>query len=297
MDGSGRTEWLRVTKSRPCPICQKSDWCLFHSSGDAAICPRVFDGCKKDLGDAGYLHVLRESRDGIRAPRSLPKRSVAPKDPDIPPPNWVEVCMRFDAGLLLHPAVECAAKLGVSQASLMRLGIGNTGKGAWTFPMRNGRMEIIGIRVRGDDGRKWAIPGSRNGLFIPDDFSDLADLWICEGPTDTAALTDLGYPAIGRPNCSAAVDMVCEFAPGRHEAVIVADNDDAGWVGAVKLANALWPILHNVKIISPPKLKDVRAWKQHGANRALIDGAVRNSIGFHPKSTYWQERMAECGIK
>lgn len=298
MDGSDRhSEWLRVTKSRPCPVCTKSDWCLVHSSGDAAICPRVFDGCKKDLGDAGYLHVLRDPKADLRIPRCLPKRSVAPLESDAPPPNWSEHCLRFEAMLLLHPVAECAARLGVSISSLQRIQIGNTGKGAWTFPMRDATGRTIGVRIRGDDGRKWAIPGSKNGLFIPDEFDSHSEMWVCEGPTDTAALLDLGYPAVGRPSCSAGVDLLRAFARGRPGAIIVADNDDAGWVGGVKLAAALWSVVHNVKIISPPNLKDVRAWKQAGANRAIIEGAVRNSIGFHPGSSYWKDQCHECGIE
>lgn len=267
-----------------------------HSTGDAAICPRVFDGCRKDLGEAGYLHVLRGNCSDLRIPRSLPRRSVAPQESNAPPPDWGELCLRFEANLLTHSVSECAARLCVSIASLQRLRIGNTGKGGWTFPMCDASGRTIGVRVRGDDGRKWAIPGSRNGLFIPDEFGDLSEVWICEGPTDTAALLDLGYEAVGRPSCSAGVELLTMFAQARPAAIIVADNDDAGWIGGVKLAARLWPIVRNVKIISPPKLKDVRAWKQAGANRAIIEAAVRNSIGFHPDSTFWKEQLHACGI-
>ena len=52
----------RVTKSEPCPICTKSDWCLYAEDGSAAICARTEQGSTKRCGDAGWLHILRDNR-------------------------------------------------------------------------------------------------------------------------------------------------------------------------------------------------------------------------------------------
>lgn len=57
-----RTDWLRVTRHRPCPICGRPDWCLFvgsPTSPEAVICARVESG--KRCGEAGWLHQLIEA--------------------------------------------------------------------------------------------------------------------------------------------------------------------------------------------------------------------------------------------
>jgi len=72
--------------------------------------------------------------------------------------------------------------------------------------MSNDFGKIIGIRRRLPNGRKISLTSSKTGLFIPADLSPEGLLLICEGPTDTAAALDLGFAAIGRPNCNSCVD-------------------------------------------------------------------------------------------
>jgi len=53
--------WQRVSRRRPCPVCDKPDWCLFAGPDDdpvAVICARIESA--KRCGDAGCLHVLRD---------------------------------------------------------------------------------------------------------------------------------------------------------------------------------------------------------------------------------------------
>ena len=50
--------WLRVSRSRRCPVCDHADWCLVSRDGTAAICPRVESS--KRIGDSGYLHRLKD---------------------------------------------------------------------------------------------------------------------------------------------------------------------------------------------------------------------------------------------
>ncbi len=137
--------------------------------------------------------------------------------------------------------------------------MGYDGK-AFTFPMRDEKCKIIGIRRRFGDGYKKAITGSQNGLFIPAGLSSDKPLFITEGPTDTASALDLGFDAVGRPNCDSKIEMTVRFARGR-KIVIICDNDLPGRDGAKKLAKEL--ILHcpEVKIICPPAgIKDLRQW-------------------------------------
>lgn len=140
--------------------------------------------------------------------------------------------------------------------------------------MSNDFGKIIGIRRRFPNGRKVSLTGSKTGLFIPADLSPEGLLLICEGPTDTAAALDLGFYAIGRPNCSSCVDMTTRFAKGR-KVVIIGDNDKPGRAGVEKLAGKLLLHCPSVKIIYPPNgTKDLRQWLQAG----LTSGQLQQII-------------------
>ncbi|MBE3119586.1 MAG: hypothetical protein IMZ50_12640 [Candidatus Atribacteria bacterium] len=59
----GKQNWVRATAGAPCPICGKSDWCLISAENvtdpKAVLCGRVSAGARKDLGNAGYLHIRK----------------------------------------------------------------------------------------------------------------------------------------------------------------------------------------------------------------------------------------------
>jgi DNA primase len=115
--------------------------------------------------------------------------------------------------------------------------------------------------MRGKDGRKWAIKGSKQGLFIPRGLDNRKVMFICEGPTDTAAMLDLGFNAVGRPSCMGATDLICELVAGHGAVAIMADRDGPGMDGAERLAHSLRSIVGRVFVMSPPEgYKDVRAW-------------------------------------
>lgn len=272
-------DWIRVSKKVPCPICGKDHWCLLHKSRGAAICPRIFDGCVKDLGDAGYLHILGTMPPDRKyeLPRNEPKVPARGIEP--PPPDWNKVVEEYRRGA--HGGVLLYAEniLGVSSKSLRRLELGIAGKSAWSFPMIEPGRGYIGVRIRKFDGKKWAHSGSRNGLFYPSELSGEGPLLVCEGPTDTAAALDLGFDAVGRPNCNGAVEMCLDAVRGRT-AVIFADRDGPGLDGAAKLAD--WIVRQSpskgCKVITAPRHKDLREWKRDGLTsgglRALIDAAA-----------------------
>lgn len=175
-----------------------------------------------------------------------------------------------------------AHELGVSICSLKRLEAGWK-DGHTTFPMRNGRERIIGIRLRGAKG-KWCVPGSRQGLFWPEGVYSGSDypLVICEGESDCAALLTMGFDAIGRPSCLGGVNHIIEFLKGRRrDVIIMADKDEPkerpggsvwrpGQEGALRLSKAIRPLVRNLKIINPPFHKDVRDWYNAGATRETI---------------------------
>jgi hypothetical protein len=185
---------------------------------------------------------------------------------------------------------ELSESLGVSQESLKRVEAGWLGRGNWTFPMRDGRENIIGLRVRGPRG-KYAVRGSRNGLFIPIGVTSRGKtlLLVCEGPTDCAALLDMGFDAIGRPSCTGGVEMIKTFLSfSRREVIVMADNDSPkkgpgclrfrpGQEGALSLAKAIKDDVRAVCVVKPPKFKDIREWYRAGATKADVMALVKNT--------------------
>src|SRR5262249_47457954 len=139
---------------------------------------------------------------------------------------------------------QLAVTLGLSSEALAALGTGwSEAHRAWSFPMADTAGNVLGIRLRGQDGRKFAVKGGREGLFIAPTLEiDPAILLVCEGPTDTAALLGLGFRSVvGRPSCTGGIKLLVEFVRGRapSEVVVVSDADEPGRRGAANLAAVL----------------------------------------------------------
>lgn len=278
--------YIRVTKRNPCPICKRPDWCLIARDGATAVCTRTISATPFGRGDAGYVHRLT---DPIVIAQPIRK----------PPPTKSYLAWNSDA--LLHEKyltpdqmAFCSKELSVTQHSLWRLCMGwSSAARAYTFPMSDGK-ECIGIRLRRPDGPKFAVTGSSNGLFIPRNLTGEGPLLIVEGPTDTAAMLDLSFDCIGRPSCSACVDMTVAYCEGR-DVVIVGDYDEQkkrpdgtvyypGQDGAEVLANALLGKARSVKLIYPPTgIKDSRAWKHAGATHNIVKAVIQSTAYFGKK--------------
>lgn len=256
--------WTRVSRQMPCPICQKPDWCTI---GEKFICcMRIDSGLACSNG--GWLHRFEETRI-----RPLPAR------PSVEPEYNVDIKSfwdRWSSENDLSKVLDESNNLGVSFNSLIVLGCAWVARhNAFAFPMHDDSGEIIGIRFRDASGKKWALKGSRNGLFIPTVEVEPV-LYICEGPTDTSAALSLGLYAIGRPSCSSCVDMVVNFISRNkiRKVIIVSDNDDPGINGAEVLSSRL-----NKPhcIVIPPK-KDIREFVSSGGTRAVMDCIVNSTL-------------------
>lgn len=261
------TGFKAVTKRNPCPVCSKPDWCLIHVVGDYAICPRTEAGAIRLWGEAGYLHQVANGNGhgGSLSPmaQAFPQQT-----------KWPELVRVFRGAATGELVARLAVSLGVTAVSLIALDIGLTAD-AWTFPMYGKPGMVCGIRYRAEDGRKWAVRGSRNGVFSPAKLHRDGPLLVCEGPTDTAAMLDLGYDAVGRASCLSNIEQMPTFAAGR-DVVVVADGDGVGLRGAAKMAAALKPHCPSVCVIRPPEgIKDARAWKIAGATRPDLDRAIQ----------------------
>ena len=273
---------LRVKRDNPCPVCGRPDWCLIAEDGTAAICSRISEGAVKNLPGAGYLHKLT---DDIRKTKYVPKRQ-----PPAPNVNWENLAAVYHYRFT-DPALT-SKMYGVSMASLDDLLIGwDTHKQAHTFPMKDGTGNIIGIRLRTLTGKKFSVPGSKNGLFWPTSVkADSTELFfIGEGATDTAALLDMGFPAIGRASCGTGYKYIKTMIEHHNrQVVIVADKDTAkytpegkvfypGYDGGLRLARSIKPFVRSVRMIKPPLKKDIRQWYQDGCTRAAVLALVHNA--------------------
>jgi len=191
------------------------------------------------------------------------------------PPGYF---LRMWAEWIERTRVECieahAVELGVSASALMSLGCAWAGQHrAWAFPMWSGE-EVCGIRLRAPSGRKWAVLGSRSGVFtVPEPEGDT--LIVCEGPTDTAAALTLGFSAIGRPSCRGQEEMIRSYIRSHRfrTVVIIADRDGPGQDGAIKLAEEIKMPCRIVK----PLGKDIRAWVSSGATAAHVQCVIENA--------------------
>ncbi len=269
------SDWKRVSRTNPCPVCERADWCLVSADGTTAICPRTESG--KRAGDAGYLHRLGEG------PRFLNTRRVV-----VPfiasAADLTALAVRYQEALALvsDRLAGFAASLGLSAEALAALRVGwCADRLAWSFPMTDPATgRVVGIRLRAPDGSKFAVKGGKDGLFVPTTpFTADAPLLVAEGPTDAAALLDFGFPnVVGRPSCTGGTEHLVALvrATKSTEVVIVADRDERGQNGAARLSNALAPHTPRVKTISPPHgIKDARAWKLAGATHLELDATIR----------------------
>ena len=271
-------DWHRVSKRRPCPVCERPDWCLFTGDPDAptaAICARVES--PKRCGEAGWFHRLRD--DPLRLPTRTRRVAVPTKAPtEKPILDFGAFAWQCHLGMIPDALRRFAEELGVSARNLRRLLVGwSLSHRAWSFPMSDAAGSIVGIRLRLPGGRKLAIKGGREGLFLPSDLPDGGRLLVCEGATDTAALLDLGFAAVGRPSCTGGTRHLVELLRTRRpaEVIVVADSDAPGRAGAQRLAAALVAYCAVVKVIIPPNgTKDAREWKQAGATAADVAAAI-----------------------
>jgi hypothetical protein len=274
--------WQRVSRSNPCPICGKPDWCTVSTNGEVALCQRVES--VRQCGEAGWLHRLQDrpwypTHRIVRAVTRLPASS--------PGHDLERLAAQYQAAVDAGESFQLARSLGLSVEALTALGIGwSSDHHAWSFPMSDARGHVLGIRLRRSNGFKFAVKGGREGLFIPrrvgqgrsGSVPGGTSLVICEGATDTAALLDMGLDSVvGRPSCTGGVRLLVELVrlQGRPAVIIISDNDDPGRRGAENLASVLAEYAPSVRIVQPPHgIKDARAWKQAGANREELESVI-----------------------
>lgn len=257
-------ELVRVSRRNPCPICRKPDWCVVSKDGRRAFCPRT-EGGRGWRGQLGYLHYLTEPLPAIR---SIPLvKFNRPVDKDIPALMRV---FRDKWEAQPFKRFEHSCKLDLPEACLDALDVGIMGSSVLAFPMRRPDAVVCGIRLRDSDtGRKWAVAGSQNALFIPCTHDLGSWTAVVEGPTDVAALVSVNVNVVGRPDATSGSEMVAEFCSGRR-VVLFREPDGAGRRGVMKQVE-LAKDSDVVVIDMPPGIKDAREWVSAGLTRKHLE--------------------------
>jgi len=274
----------RVSRAYPCPICRKPDWCLVGKS--VVMCMRVVSTRTKVLSDGSVAYVHSKDSSHPDVPVEFKSRKPAPVVTDFPGllSQWAR---RLGDDV---PSLYCS-KLGLPTSAMGLLG---AQRAPWpdtvAFPMRNGSNAIVGVRLRSGTGKKWAVKGSHQGLFIPQtDPSTMA--YLVEGPTNTAAALSMGVFAIGRPNNVGGVFDIQALIKNLKikRVVIVADTDDdkirddgthfnPGADGACSLAEHLG--IPNCTLLLP--VKDMRDFVTLGGTNAMLNQLVAQCVWRKP---------------
>jgi hypothetical protein len=268
---------MRVSKQNPCPACGKPDYCLIFD--DIAICMRSSSDRPHTFkdGSQGWIHKL-----GGEHPKP-----VIHREKPAPVIDAEAMMRRWLTETRADWIARLATNLGVSGASLLELRAAWAPEHkAWAFPMRSGATGMaVGIRLRSENGEKWAVKGSKQGLFLPY-MTVQPTAYIVEGPTDCAAGLTLGLFTIGRPSCSGGSSDLATALPRLKisRLVIIADNDpdkelvghkyNPGLDGAQRLAEVIG--VPCVTVILPTK--DIREFVKLGGTAEDLENIVNQCV-------------------
>lgn len=261
---ANRKTWIRVKAKDPCAICRKPDWCTKSADGRVACCMRVQSD--RPARNGGWLHRL----DG----NTLKPVYVPPIRPE--QPAYVLQAAAYMSSLATagEQYADLAQHLGLPVEPVKLLSPRwSKQHNAWAFPMFDAVGKMIGIRLRDYTGRKWAVKGSLSGLFIPS-MIPRDVVYVCEGPTDTAAALSLGVYAVGRASCSHGGELLRDFCRNikARFVVMLSDGDDPGLRGAESVSAKIGLL---AKIWAPPT-KDLRAYVLAGGNIVAMESELAN---------------------
>lgn len=214
---------------------------------------------------AGNRRVVREfpqfMRNAVQVPRAI--------QPDV---DWTYIFRFFQESVTAQLLQQFSETLGLPSNAITEFEVGAAAGDhngpCLVIPERNANGIPIGLLRRFADGTKLTFPRSHRGLIIPRFcFYRPGPVLIPEGFTDTATLSLLGFPAIGRPSATGGVEhLTTLLSTVNRDVIVVGENDtkpDGRWPGrdgAERVATELTCRLgRTVRWILPPVgAKDVR---------------------------------------
>ena len=133
---------------------------------------------------------------------------------------------------------------GLKPSTLKAWGIG-WGAGFYSVPMSgNPSRRVTDIRRYNLGGNSLSTTGGKASFIVPLKLTDARRLWLCEGEWDALALYEIlravgiDDEVYGVPGANNLPNRLVEMLYGR-EVIVAYDNDEAGYKGAVKVANKL----------------------------------------------------------
>lgn len=289
--------WKTYPYGTACPICGHRDgWCGYTADGEFVTCMHTEgeDGAIKETSNGGYLHLAGPQDPNRPHVRQTIKVGTVTSARTYEAQPWVANLHAY-ARTQIFPQLRAwlATDLGVSEESLERCQLGflppgwvhpvdprmwltaRFPAGVFTWPMLGPDFRVLGIRTRKPvDNDKRSITGGHDGVVMPIDADIIGkQVVFCEGPTDCAALLDMGFLAIGRSSnvgtVAHCIDILRAHKPAR--VVIMSDGDEPGLKGSRLLAGRIWMLCDDLRIVRPPEgIKDIRKWKSLGAGRSDV---------------------------
>jgi len=241
--------------------------CILYTCNGCGVTGDVFHiiALSRNVSDGDVLRHLNETGELLGGLRVTEVRPGKLKERPVEPPyeKFAAEVAKWRGEADRTWLTGMADGLGVTASALRSLGCGhNADLKCATFPMFDAQGRISGIRYRWPDGEKKARTGSWSGLFLPSERAGKV-LWVCEGPTDTAALLSLGLWAIGLPAAKQGVDLVDAYVEKHAPAALIAMSDDnaVGKASATLVARAVSGRVAGAKTLLPPGgAKDIRAF-------------------------------------
>lgn len=270
--------WPHVSRKNPCPICKKPDWCQI---GDRSVkCMRVESPHACPSG--GWYHFP-----GTQALRKAPPR---PERVEAPVVDFSSMLGAWQASTADSQIGQLAESLGVEPSALRSIGAcWSASNRAWAFPMKSASGNVVGVRLRNNQGAKWAVKGSRQGLFIPSGVpSGQFIAYLPEGPTSLSAVLSMGLYGIGRPNCLTGGEQAGIYlrSIGIFKAVIISDNDNLKQLGNAQARPGIEGAIRTKKDtglistiwIPPSPFKDVRDFYKAGGTGSMLASSVAGKV-------------------
>lgn len=292
------SNWNRHRSGFPCPVCGGVTDCRTSLLTGGVHCRRANKAdppvgwryAKDDAAGFGMFFrddvdhdpITNEARERIKASEER-KRSEPPAVGELPTAGGsaFERIARDVITLGGDVLDALAARLCLPLGVFGFLGVGwlpsdDFNRPAAVFPETNASGQVVGYTLRYADGSKRNHGG--RGLSIPAGFwlRGSETVYLCEGASDTLALTAMGLRAIGRPSDRAGVDQliaVLRILPSDTQFIVVGENDQKadgrhpGREGAEYVAKRLAdarevnPCSGRVGWVLPPTgVKDSRAW-------------------------------------
>lgn len=201
----------------------------------------------------GYVRQYSsEFVDNMSKKKTKPFREQQPID-------WIKLQESFkEARFGTKELSKLAREWGISTWTLFKYDIGWAGN-AYTIPMYIPNKGIVGIQLRYEDGSKSCIEGSQLGLFMS--LTNIEHpVVICEGFSDSAVATDLGFFGIGLPSAQIGHSFAQDWLVDNKvtSVTIVSDNDQAGQKSSLKMKRLCEQKDIDSRIILPEPYKDLR---------------------------------------